>query len=148
MLPDSHANQVLSNGFIKYSIEPLSGLTVGDAITNSASIYFDWNLPIKTNTTVNYYESYLGISNPGNRTTKLKVYPNPLSYFGKVEISNLLNEPTELIVYSIEGKLLWRRVFDNGTNLTIDRGELSSGMYVLEVRQNDTQVGFSRFIVE
>lgn len=52
LLPDSNRNEPLSHGYITYSIKPRTGLAVGDTIRNSASIYFDYNLPVKTHTQV------------------------------------------------------------------------------------------------
>jgi uncharacterized repeat protein (TIGR01451 family) len=50
LLPDSIKNEPASHGFITYRIKPKSSLQLGDKIYNSASIYFDFNLPVKTNT--------------------------------------------------------------------------------------------------
>jgi hypothetical protein len=48
-LPDSNVNKVGSKGFIVFTVKPNSNLFAGDTIRNSASIYFDFNLPVKTN---------------------------------------------------------------------------------------------------
>jgi uncharacterized repeat protein (TIGR01451 family) len=50
LLPDSNVNEPLSHGFITYRIKPLSTVATGNVIRNSASIYFDYNTPIRTNT--------------------------------------------------------------------------------------------------
>jgi len=49
LLPDSNRNEALSHGYIAYRIKPKTSLSLGDTIRNSASIYFDFNLPVKTN---------------------------------------------------------------------------------------------------
>lgn len=49
-LVDSNKNESLSHGYIVFKIKPKSTLIAGDVITNQASIYFDFNLPIETNT--------------------------------------------------------------------------------------------------
>ena len=49
-LVDSSRNQTASHGFIAYRIKPKNNLLIGDIIKNNASIYFDYNLPVKTNT--------------------------------------------------------------------------------------------------
>lgn len=49
MLPDSNVNEPLSNGYITFKIKPKSGFIIGDTLKNSASIYFDFNPPVKTN---------------------------------------------------------------------------------------------------
>ena len=52
-LPDSTSNLNGSQGFVQYRIKPIAGLICGSQIHNRASIYFDYNAPILTNTTVN-----------------------------------------------------------------------------------------------
>lgn len=49
-LVDSFENEPASHGYITYRIKPKANLTVGNIIKNTAAIYFDYNLPIATNT--------------------------------------------------------------------------------------------------
>ena len=51
MLPDSTTDEPGSQGYVIYRIKPLPTLAFGDVIENTASIYFDENPPIVTNTT-------------------------------------------------------------------------------------------------
>jgi len=53
MLPDSTTNQAGSNGFIQFSIKPKANLPVKTKIENYADIFFDYNDPVRTNTTIN-----------------------------------------------------------------------------------------------
>ncbi|HTE23811.1 DUF7619 domain-containing protein [Flavitalea sp.] len=48
LLVDSLTNEPGSHGYIRFKIRPKSDLAIGNVIKNSASIYFDFNLPIKT----------------------------------------------------------------------------------------------------
>lgn len=48
-LPDSNINQLGSNGFVRFRVKPVSNVTVGTIIPNTASIYFDYNKPVITN---------------------------------------------------------------------------------------------------
>jgi uncharacterized repeat protein (TIGR01451 family) len=50
LLPDSGRNEQKSHGFIAFRIKPKSVLAIGDKIENTAHIYFDFNLPVITNT--------------------------------------------------------------------------------------------------
>jgi len=50
MLPDSNVNEIASHGFAKFKVNQNINLPLGTVIQNSASIYFDYNLPIITNT--------------------------------------------------------------------------------------------------
>lgn len=51
LLVDSFQNEPLSHGWIEYEIAPDAGLPVPTTIANDASIYFDFNAPVVTNTT-------------------------------------------------------------------------------------------------
>ncbi len=48
-LPDSNINEPASHGYIAYRIMPKRTVVVGDTVHNTASIYFDFNLPVFTN---------------------------------------------------------------------------------------------------
>lgn len=49
-LPDSNSDESGSNGYVAFKIKPKPGLAIGDIISGDASIYFDFNPPIFTNT--------------------------------------------------------------------------------------------------
>ena len=50
MLVDSIKNEPKSHGYIVYKIKAKPNVQIGDVIKNTAAIYFDYNLPIFTNT--------------------------------------------------------------------------------------------------
>lgn len=50
LLVDSNRNEPDSHGYIAFRIRPVSTLQVGDTVKNAAGIYFDYNLPVQTNT--------------------------------------------------------------------------------------------------
>lgn len=52
-LPDSNSNEPQSHGYVQYKIKRLPNLAPGTAISNTASIYFDFNPPVVTNTVTN-----------------------------------------------------------------------------------------------
>ncbi len=51
-LPDSTSDEAGSHGFIKFKVQRIARLDVGDQIPNSVAIYFDYNEPVITNTCV------------------------------------------------------------------------------------------------
>lgn len=51
-LPDSGANMAGSNGYVRFRMRPLPGLPNLTEIHNTAEIYFDFNAPVVTNTTL------------------------------------------------------------------------------------------------
>jgi uncharacterized repeat protein (TIGR01451 family) len=52
LLPDSNVNEPASHGYITLRVKAKTGLSIGDQVKNSASIYFDFNLPVQTNTAI------------------------------------------------------------------------------------------------
>ena len=51
-LADSTTNEPMSHGHFVYSIKEKPGNALGSQVKNTAYIYFDWNAPIITNTTL------------------------------------------------------------------------------------------------
>lgn len=51
LLVDSTANEPESHGYLSYRVKLVPGFTAGDIAYNTADIYFDYNLPVITNTT-------------------------------------------------------------------------------------------------
>ncbi|MEX2588575.1 MAG: SBBP repeat-containing protein [Chitinophagales bacterium] len=65
LLPDSHVNEPASHGYVKYKISQKPNNTAGTLIENRAGIYFDFNLPVITNTVFNtVYDSVLICNKP------------------------------------------------------------------------------------
>lgn len=81
LLPDTATNEPASHGFFSYTIRPKQGLPENTGISNTANIYFDYNLPIVTNTTVNVMVSSFPTTADKDRQEKLgfRVYPNPIA---------------------------------------------------------------------
>ncbi len=52
LLPDNKTNDIGSNGYVSFSVQPQTSVSNGTTINNIASIYFDYNTPIVTNTAV------------------------------------------------------------------------------------------------
>ncbi|MFB9865646.1 DUF7619 domain-containing protein [Rufibacter immobilis] len=53
LLPDSSRDQAGSNGFLQFSLKPKPGLAERHLVENFADIFFDYNEPVRTNTTQN-----------------------------------------------------------------------------------------------
>lgn len=49
LLVDSVTNEPKSHGYVMFRIKPRTGLNVNQVLSNTAAIYFDYNLPVITN---------------------------------------------------------------------------------------------------
>jgi uncharacterized repeat protein (TIGR01451 family) len=123
LLPDSHVNEPKSHGFIQYAIKPKAGLPIGTEITNTAYIYFDYNLPIVTNTTKTSIQT---VSRNTQNTIDADIYPNPNN--GKIRIRIGSGKEAKLIIQDIQGKTWIEKFVYSGEEVELK--ELSSGMYL------------------
>ncbi|MFN8438989.1 MAG: T9SS type A sorting domain-containing protein [Cytophagales bacterium] len=124
LLPDSNRNEAGSHGFVRFKVQPNSSVKEDDVIENKAYIYFDYNLPVITNTTytsfienvTDLFDTY--ISNNSN------IYPNP----AKDKITVVANGSEFLSIYNATGNLVHQQTI-HGTQ-EIDINDLTSGLYL------------------
>jgi uncharacterized repeat protein (TIGR01451 family) len=139
LLPDSGRNQEASNGFVNFSIRPKTGLALGTRLENFADIYFDFNDPVRTNTTVNtiWQPTYT----PGILDTvfvtatktpivgkDLSIFPNPTK--GKVNVVTAAT--ASICVFNSNGAMVLRRNLETGSN-EVDLSSLSRGLYLIQL---------------
>jgi hypothetical protein len=95
-LVDSFKNEPKSHGFVKYRIKQNKDLVFGTQITNRAGIYFDFEAPIITNTTVHTIggkDILSGIFEQSfENIIAVKVSPNPFTQSAILELSPLFAE--------------------------------------------------------
>ncbi len=87
-LPDSMQHFDASQGYVTFAIKPKAGLADFTEIQNSASIYFDFNPPILTNTVNNLMVSTFDFDNDGFELFVDCDDDNPDIYPGALEIAN------------------------------------------------------------
>jgi hypothetical protein len=146
MLPDSFNNEPESHGFVSYTIYPLTGLDDGTQITNEANIYFDFNAPVLTNTTLNTIDYKLNLEEMDDNVT-ITLMPNPFSTYTNIMLEGVTRSDVVLYVYDLTGK----RVIEqkaSGNIITIMRNNLSAGMYLYQVQQAGKLLGKGKMVAE
>jgi uncharacterized repeat protein (TIGR01451 family) len=131
-LPDSAANPHGSTGFVSYSIMPRPSLAGGTQIKNKAAIYFDYNAPVYTGTTLNTIEIPTAVSNIAASSPRVDIYPNPAN--DRLTVTANVNvKPLSLSISNLLGEVvLSRQITANQTNLDIH--SLPSGVYFVTVK--------------
>ncbi len=130
MLPDSNANEPESHGFVQYNIKRKSGLGYGTVVDNSASIYFDFNEPIKTNTVTSTYFNFVSSVQDLETVSTVFLYPNPASQKVNVVASEQINV---LVITDISGATL-KKFLPAAVSLEIDLSELPAGIYFIAAK--------------
>ncbi len=118
-----------SQGYFIYTIDELPNLILNSEIKNTAYIYFDFNPPIVTNTTINTNSySVVGVNDIKNEF-KFNVFPNPTNN-GKFSLD--LSENSTLKIYTIMGLLIYDQEVHSGQ--IIDLSNFQKGIYNLQVK--------------
>jgi Receptor L domain len=113
-LPDSNSDEPMSHGYIVYRISTFNNLLVTDSITNYANIFFDFNLPITTNTAL----------------TSFYNCPSPLTALGDTEFCE--GEEINLATDSNYNLLSWSvDSLSNGTGNNIQITGLDAGNHII-----------------
>ncbi|CAM3292512.1 T9SS type A sorting domain-containing protein [Flavobacterium longum] len=133
-LPPTSEDEPGSQGYVAYKIKPVGGLELGDSISNTAKIYFDYNFPIITNT-VTTTVTALGVGE--TVTDNFSLYPNPVK--NSLTISMLNNAAVSRIsIYNMLGQLVESitPAFENGS-MSVDTDALNTGTYFMQFVTNN-----------
>jgi hypothetical protein len=125
-LPDSTSDPVGSNGFVQYRIKAKPSVNEGSHIENTAWIYFDFNPPIATNTTINLF-NVIGVNEINEPEQTVVIYPNPATT--KLIIEGLTQKAIAE-VYDISGKLLLAQQL---ISYQLDVSSLATGLYFIRL---------------
>ncbi len=146
LLPDSNVNLLGSNGFVNYFIKQNPGHANGTVIENYADIFFDFNDPVRTNTT--FHEVDDGILNTNDSSFNLNfvLSPNPTQDVLNVEIREDLWKGGEVRIVDLQGKTLQVERVEGSVKEIRLRG-ISAGIYLMHLQGDDGILGTRKFVV-
>lgn len=137
LLPDSTTNLEGSQGFVDFYLTPFADLPLKTKLLNSAAIYFDFNEPIITNTSLHtidkdFLEIVSWTPTPNAPDLQWRVYPNPASEWVQVEVSEALPSGTYLKLVDPLGRVQ-RQTAINGQQANIQLSDLSASWYTIQL---------------
>ncbi|MBX9784748.1 MAG: T9SS type A sorting domain-containing protein [Chitinophagaceae bacterium] len=143
-LPDSTTNFNRSIGYVAFRIKPKNTLVANDVVSNKASIYFDYNLPIITNiaNTIVTVETTTGVREVQNNEMKLVLGPNPSSGYSVLQISGKLTGKFELRIMDNSGRIISQQTITRNSiaetlQLPLNLQQLASGVYYIQLQQKE-----------
>jgi uncharacterized repeat protein (TIGR01451 family) len=132
-LPDSTTDLEGSNGFVTFHVDQVPNLTPGTEITNDADIYFDFNDPITTNTTMHrIYVGFVSVAELeeiSKEKSSFFVYPNPNNGEFTLKLENYFS--MKYRIFDQQGREVKTGYLDG--EKTIIKMELHNGVYYFQV---------------
>jgi len=141
-LPDSTTNLTKSIGYVAFRIKPNNNLTANEIISNRASIYFDYNLPIVTNTTntMVFVETTTSVRNIQNNEMKLVLGPNPANSIALLQVLGKLTGKFELRIIDNSGRIIDQQMIEKKTvsdvlQVPLELQQYAPGVYFMQLTQ-------------
>ncbi|MBL7953286.1 MAG: hypothetical protein JNM62_16385 [Flavobacteriales bacterium] len=137
LLPDSNVNEASSHGYIFFRIRPFE--QPGVMITNAADIYFDFNEPVRTNST----ELWMSVTTALDEdpSPDVTLFPSPVDDVLNVQLPASHTART-FIIHGMDG----RQIVRQAASLPLHVRMLPSGVYSLEVEFTNGSSMVSRFV--
>ena len=139
----SQYGDVMSSGMVTYTIKRKRNVAQGTQFKNKAAIYFDYNAPVITNTTINTLNDLLSSVDEKVATDNSDVvlYPNPAADKLSIAINSKESTKGLVNVLDIAGKVLSSQAVDLeiGKNvINQNTSDLPSGIYFVQVKCNES----------
>ncbi len=145
-LVDSFTNEEASHGYVMFSVKKKPGLVIGTEIKNTASIYFDYNDAVVTNTvtsTIANPNYIFGISDEG---VSVVAFPNPFSHSTNIIVEGV-KEKFDFSLFDAAGRLLKVIPSITSNRFEFRREEFSAGVYFYKILAGGQQVANGKLII-
>jgi hypothetical protein len=129
----------LSSALVQYSIKPKTNLPEGTVFTNYADIYFDYNAPITTNTTINTFDDAAAVDESGSaEAVTVDLYPVPVNDNLNIRVNNVSKSGTATVsIIDLTGKVVLSEnvnLSEGSTIVTKDLSGLMIGTYLTRIQ--------------
>ncbi|KAB1158070.1 DUF7619 domain-containing protein [Flavobacterium luteum] len=122
-----------NDGYVAFKIKTKPSLVLGDSFSNTASIYFDYNFPIITNTATTSVLQSLGTQD-FEFDSYFNVYPNPAKQVLNINVKKQIELSSISIFNTIGQQIL---VIPNAQmTKQVDVSSLQTGNYFIKVTSN------------
>ncbi|MBS1914454.1 MAG: T9SS type A sorting domain-containing protein [Bacteroidetes bacterium] len=128
-LPDSAHTGSASEGYLSFAVRLNRGIAPNTQIQNYATIYFDYNHPLVTNTVISTVPAPSGVEPDAAVSTGVALYPNPTR--GVVHIRGPLAPQSRVNVRDLMGRSVREYRYDGSGEVMLDLSGLAGGVYIV-----------------
>lgn len=150
LLPDSNVNEAASHGFVRFRIAPRADVPLETDLFNRAAIFFDYNAPVITNTTVHRIGQNFVVSSwePRQPNYTVSVAPHPLQSTAQIKVAGVPeNGNYRLLLFDLTGRPL--RSLDNTEPQFLLRKEhLPDGLYLFRIEKDGVWIGTGKLVAQ
>jgi len=151
ILPDSGVNEAASHGFVKFSVRQIPNLPIGERIENAASIVFDYNPAILTDTawhTIGELEVTVDMDEAIEPDQpQITVYPNPAKEDIHFDLGASYRDVV-LDIYDMRGSLVRHLDVNSSSHFTMPVQGLGEGLFVFRITAREKVIGQGKIIVK
>lgn len=140
-LPDSSADFAGSIGTALFRVKTQQQLFPGQEIGNQASIVFDVNEPVITNSAVFKVPFVTGLSDLNQSSS---IFPNPADRF--IKINSFNQKANRISIIDLNGKQLFNLPISKQDEI-IATDQLANGIYFIEMYQDQLRIGQQKLII-
>jgi uncharacterized repeat protein (TIGR01451 family) len=144
-LPVSVPNTSIGKGYITFKVKPNAGYAIGDIIPNTASIYFDFNPPIITNTFTTEFTAPLSANEFSSNL--FSVHPNPSNGILFVTV-NVAESISKITVVDLLGKVIFSEANVNSNEALLNLQTVAKGLYLVEITTGSGLKATQKIIID
>lgn len=148
-LPDSISDEANSHGYVSFRIKPKAGLSPNDEITNRASIVFDYNTAISTNTCTTKIIEQRILSVKNNAIKSIKLFPNPTNGNVQLAMNLIQNKNYSLRIIDINGTILSNENIKGNigeNNLELNLRNYANGIYFIQIADEKVNLFYGKVV--
>lgn len=134
LLPDSNVNEPASHGYVFFRIRGNIANSDPTLVTNTSNIYFDFNSPITTNTTLTTFsELTVGLPSASSGAGPISLSPHPMSDYSFVQFDGNPDHQHLLELMDVSGRTVVNNKIFKGSSYLLQRDGIATGTYLLKI---------------
>jgi len=148
-LPDSTTSEPYSHGYVHFRIKPSEGLNANSTINNRAAIYFDYNLPIFTNTITTKIIQERVTNITQKEIKAIKLFPSPTKGNVQLDFDAKQYQNIVLKIIDVLGNEMHQEIIKSMIGLNsvqINLSDYANGVYYIQLNADNKSLYYGKVL--